>query len=180
MDQRSVFFEEWIRSLREQYKHVVRGNDRVTLPTLTAVLQNVGFSEDELAQLRVEATMHVDDVPADFAPDMNVLKGSATVQAHPAECACPQCVAIDESQFDAEGQPLAPDADRMTHETGHIYAAAKIGDEALAEDTLPLTFEDSLIATVDEVDEEPAESEDISEAADEETDPDGPQQMSLF
>ena len=34
MDQQSVFFEEWMRSLREQYKYVVRSRDRVTLPSL--------------------------------------------------------------------------------------------------------------------------------------------------
>lgn len=33
MDQQSVFFEEWMRSLREQYKYVVRSRDRVTLPS---------------------------------------------------------------------------------------------------------------------------------------------------
>ena len=48
MDQRSVFFEEWLQSLREQYKHVVRHGDLVTLPTLSAVMGRVGFSEDEL------------------------------------------------------------------------------------------------------------------------------------
>ena len=51
MDQQSVFFGEWIRSLREQYKYVVRSRDQVTLPSLTAVLHQVGFTDDELAQL---------------------------------------------------------------------------------------------------------------------------------
>ena len=66
MDSDSVFFEEWLRSLREQYKHVVRSGDAVTLPTLTAVLENLGFGEDELAQLRLDATMRVDDTADDF------------------------------------------------------------------------------------------------------------------
>ena len=37
MDQRSVFFDDWLSSLREQYKYVLRQDDRVTLPSLTTV-----------------------------------------------------------------------------------------------------------------------------------------------
>ncbi|MCY3866747.1 MAG: hypothetical protein OXG68_15015, partial [Chloroflexi bacterium] len=62
MNPKSVFHEEWLRSLREQYKHVVRNDDRVTLSSLTAVMHDVGFRESELTQLRIEATMHVDEV----------------------------------------------------------------------------------------------------------------------
>lgn len=180
MDQRSVFFEEWIRSLREQYKYVVRTDDRVTLPTLTAVLQDVGFGEDELAQLRVEATMRVDDVGADFAPDLDALKGSSTIQAHPAECACPQCKTIDESQYDADGQPLPHDPEKAAHDTGHMYSAVKLDEDVIAEDTRPLTFEDGLKAEADETEDDPLESDGETGEADENDDPDGPQQMSMF
>ena len=71
MDQRSVFFEEWLRSLREQYKHVVRTDDQLTLRSLTAVMHNVEFGEAELTQLRLEATMHVDDVGTDYVADVS-------------------------------------------------------------------------------------------------------------
>ena len=54
MDQRSVFHNEWLRSLREQFKQVVRNDDRATLSSLTAVMRSVGFRDDELAQLRIE------------------------------------------------------------------------------------------------------------------------------
>ncbi len=90
--QRSVFFDEWIKSLREQYKYVIRNNDQVTLPSLTTVMHNVGFSDDELAHLRVEATMHVDAVGADYVPDLTVLDQPTAGQPHPAECLCPQCI----------------------------------------------------------------------------------------
>ena len=79
MDPRSVFHEEWLRSLREQYKHIVRNDDRVTLPSLTAVMQRLGFRDDELAQLRIEATMHMDDVGEDFSADMNILNESESI-----------------------------------------------------------------------------------------------------
>jgi len=161
MDQRSVFFEEWIRSLREQYKYVVRNRDKVTLPSLTAVLHQVGFTDDELAQLRIEATMHLDDVGADYVADMTILDSAKAVQAHPAECSCPQCIPIDESQHDSEGQPLVnDDPEAASGESGHIFPTAQFdtgeADEADQGDEAEL--------------EEPAV----------EDDPDDPQQMSLF
>lgn len=171
MDQQSVFFEEWMRSLREQYKYVVRSQDQVALPSLTAVLHQIGFTDDELTQLRLEATMRQDDVGADYVPDMAILAG----QAHPAECSCPQCIPIDESQFDDEGQPLADDAREEADESsGQVFAAAAWENED-AEAEQPLTYEDGLAADdVDDDEEEPAEAEELAE------DPDQPQQSSLF
>ena len=178
MDQRSVFFEEWLRSLREHYKHVVRINDEVTLPTLSAVMQNVGFSEDELAQLRVEATMHVDDVGADFVLDPDILKGSSTIRAHPRDCPCPQDVSGDERLVAAESLAVPQGSETTTHESGRAYPAVGMDYDDNSDETQPLTFEDSLNAEVDDTEEVPAESEDTSDADDDLTD--GPEQMSLF
>ena len=182
MDRRSVFFDEWLRSLREQYKHVVRKGDGVTLPTLTAVMHDVGFGEDELAQLRLEATMHVDDVGADFAADMNILDQPLAGRPHPAECLCPECATIDESQFDADGQPIVPDPDEASYESGHVFPTAPLADSDPAENAEPLTFEDSVTADVDtEPDQEdPAAESAESEIDGSEDDPDAPEQMSLF
>ena len=176
VDSRSVFFDEWLRSLREQYKHVVRNNDQVTLPTLTAVMQNVGFGEEELAQLRVEATMHVDDVPSDFRPDMNIL--DASLGPHPAECQCPDCIPIDESAHDADGQPKAVDPEALDADTGHTFAVMPLNPGADDEPD-PQTFADILSAAeASEADESDAQvSADTERGADE---PDAPQQQSLF
>lgn len=183
MEKNSVFFDEWIKSLREQYKYVIRNNDQVTLPSLTEVLHNVGFSDDELAHLRVEATMHIDDVGADYVPDLTVLDQPSAGQPHPAECTCPQCIPIDESQFDDEGQPLThDDPEEANHETGHVFPAAKIEvPEIILEDALvddeTLTFEDSLVEEI----ELESDIDDLEEDDDEpEDDPDAPQQMSMF
>ena len=178
MSSHSVFFDEWLRSLREQYKYVVRNNDRVTLPTLTAVLQNVGFGEDELAQLRLEATMHVDDVPHDFKPDLQIL--NPPPGPHPAECMCPQCMPIDEAGHDADGQPIDPDPEAASADAGHTFRAAPIS--AVEDDEPdPETFEDSLNAADggDEVESDAQVSTDAERAADDE-DPDAPAQMSMF
>ncbi len=177
MDHRSVFFDEWIRSLREQFKHVVRRNDKVTLPTLTAVMQNVGFSEDELTQLRVEATMHVDDVGKDFVADLDALSSIVPVQPHVAECSCLQCVTTDECQFDAEGQPLVPDPERALHVTGSVFPAAKIEENVAEAEGELLTFEDSLEVALNDADKMQDDAENGDVAND---DAEKPQQMSLF
>jgi len=194
-EQGSVFFDEWIKSLREQYKYVIRNNDQVTLPSLTAVLHDVGFTDDELNHLRVEATMHVDEVGADFVPDLEVLDTPPAGQPHPAECLCPQCIPIDESQFDADGQPLeAIDAEEANHEAGHVFPVAKIEEpesiiedqpiknnetpesiiDDVEEDEIP-TFEDSLAAEIEHEDDT-----DELEDDDPEDDPDAPKQISMF
>ena len=179
VDQRSVFFDEWLRSLREQYKHVLRSNDSVTLPTLTAVMHNVGFSEDELNQLRLEATMHVDDVPADFVPDLDIINPPETAQPHPAECLCPACIDLDDGAHDAEGQPVALEP---SDNAGPIYPAADISELEPEKESEPVTFEDSLALeaeALEDSDTEPSPDRD-DQSDDAESDPDAPQQMSLF
>ena len=109
----SVFTKEWRACMREQYKHVIRTDDQKTLVSLTKVMHRVGFGEDELAQLRIEATMHVDDMPDDFVPDMEVLQpvaAEAAFEPHPLECQCPECMQIETVPHDDEGQPLDEDA----------------------------------------------------------------------
>lgn len=181
MDQRSVFFDEWLSSLRAQYQHVVRADDKITLPSLTAVMQQVGFGEGELRELRLEATLHVDDVAGDFVPDLTILAETKLIGPHPAECQCPDCVPIDESKFDADGQPLPPDPEALADKSGPLYLAAAIEpDEAE-----PVTYADSLEQepTIDY--EVPAPEDDGEESAvddelDQLEDPDAPQQSSLF
>lgn len=178
MDQRSVFHDEWLRSLREQYKQVVRNDDRATLSSLTGVMHDVGFRDDELAQLRIEATMHVDKVREDFRPDMDIFAKTSLAQAHPAECVCPACVTVDESKFDNEGQPIAPDPEADEYEPGHTFSVVEIAgvDDGEAGDSI--TFEDSLAAEAESEHDEEAEFS--AEADESEADPDAPQQMGLF
>ncbi len=181
MDQSSVFFDEWLSSLRAQYQHVVRTDDKVTLPSLTAVMQQVGFGEDELQQLRLDATLHIDDVAEGFVPDLAILDETKPTGPHPAECQCPDCVPIDESKFDADGQPLPLDPEAVADKSGPLYLAAAIEpDEAE-----PVTYADSLEPqpTIDY--EVPAPEDDGEESAvddelDQLEDPDAPQQSSLF
>ena len=173
MDQQSVFFEEWMRSLREQYKYVVRSRDRVTLPSLTAVLHRVGFTDDELAQLRIEATMRLDDVGADYVADMTVLDKVKAGQAHPAECSCPQCIPVDDSQFDRDGQPrVDDDPEQAAWEGGHAFPAVPLEAAPPSPSPHQEEKEASPALILEEEAEEPAD--------DPNEDPDKPQQISMF
>jgi len=74
MAKESIFRDDWHASLCAHYMDVVRRDDQKTLRTLTDVMYEVGFSERELAELRVRATMRADDMPEDFVPDMQILE----------------------------------------------------------------------------------------------------------
>lgn len=178
MDSQSVFHQEWLRSLREQFKRVARNDDRVTLSSLTAVMQNVGFRDEELAQLRLEATMRVDDVGEAFRADMSILDKTKAATAHPAECLCPECAPIDESLFDAEGQPVDPDPDAEDEETRPVFAVAELDEIDARQDPEPRSFEDSIAAEALLTDE--AESQSSGDEDEGEGDADAPAQMNLF
>lgn len=76
-----IFADEWRECLRAHYMHVIRTKDRVTEPSLTVVMGQAGFDKSELAELRVRATMHVDESGDDFVPDLEVLDAVAEVEA---------------------------------------------------------------------------------------------------
>lgn len=178
MDQRSVFVDEWRRSLREQYKHVVRSNDRVTLPSLTAVMLSIGFGEDELNRLRLAATIRAEDVDDNFTPDLDLLDVPKTAQPHPAECLCPQCLSIDDGAHDADGQPIQPEP---AEESTAVYPAASINQSEAEAETEPITFEDSLaLAAESNESDESEQFADQLEHSEDEPDPDAPLQMDLF
>ncbi len=117
----TIFSDDWRACLREQYKHVIRVNDRITRQSLTGVMYQVGFTDDELAYLRVQATMRVEDMPDDFVPDLDILENETIpepqpaqnptpeFQPHPLECQCPTCVEINLTPHDEEGQPIEID-----------------------------------------------------------------------
>jgi hypothetical protein len=109
----SVFGDEWRRCLKEHYKYVVKNQDKRTEETLNPIMADAGFRENDLRQLYLEATLHVDDMPDDFVPDMervapeSVELNEQTFQVHPAECTCPSCMDIVlEEGHDDHGQPL--------------------------------------------------------------------------
>lgn len=78
----NVFDNEWRDCLRHHFMYIVRTQDVTTEKSLVAVMQEVGFSDSDLAELRVLATMRADALPDDFVPDLAVLKqGEPAVHA---------------------------------------------------------------------------------------------------
>jgi len=144
----TVFNDEWRACLREQYKYVILNNDQVTLRSLLPVLDRVGFTDDELAQLRVEATMHIDNVPADFVPDMDILTPTEqpapvdeVFQPHPLECQCPSCVDLNLVPHDDEGQPIP--AEQFDPENPQHQQYIQKQEVRLSEEKLPQDDEDA-------------------------------------
>ena len=88
----SFFSQEWRDCLRAHYSYVVRQGDQGTEKTLHNVMIEAGFNEDEVKQLYVLATAHVDDVDADFVPDLAILEEETT----PVAVAVPEVIEVPE------------------------------------------------------------------------------------
>lgn len=92
MPQPSFFAAEWRACLAEQYQQVVRGSNRAQRDDYAQTLRDAGFSESEIAQLYLDATLRQEDLPAGFVPDLALLEETrAALGPHPDECACPRC-----------------------------------------------------------------------------------------
>lgn len=70
----SIFSDEWRQCLVAHYTHTLRSSDHRTERSLRGVMLDIGFSEDDLNRLYIDATAHVDDVPNDFIPDSRFLE----------------------------------------------------------------------------------------------------------
>ncbi len=152
----NVFANEWIECLEAHYMHVIRNKDKVTEPSLSIVMHSAGFSDAQLAELRVRATMHVNDSGADFVPDLDVLEAEHEHDEPPADE--PKVFNIPIDVAPAQPEAAAP-------EPVESEPASEIADVSDAE--------------VKAAQSEP-EEEALPEQEPEEPDPDAPQQLSLF
>ncbi|MCK6580314.1 MAG: hypothetical protein L6Q98_19650 [Anaerolineae bacterium] len=110
MPGQSPFADDWRECLRAHYQYVVRANDRRTLDSLTGVLHQVGFREDELGELYLRATLHVDEVAEDFTPDMTVVAAMVSAAGGaPSEDASAALIAAAEAAAQAVENPSEPD-----------------------------------------------------------------------
>jgi hypothetical protein len=152
----NIFATEWMECLEAHYMHVIRINDKVTEPSLSIVMHSAGFSDAQLAELRVRATMHIDDVSADFVPDLNVLEAhehqhsaAETIETHVYN------IPIDVAPVPVEAaEPIAP-VEAESVSTNVDLSEAELEPEILEDDT-------------------------SVEQGPEQEDPDAPQQLSLF
>ncbi|MDX2138114.1 MAG: hypothetical protein SF123_08460 [Chloroflexota bacterium] len=74
MSIRNPFEAEWRDCLRAHYLHVVRSGDTPTEQTLVHVMQQAGFSDADLVELRIRATIRTEDMEDGFVPDFAVLE----------------------------------------------------------------------------------------------------------
>lgn len=107
----SPFSSQWRDCLAAHYIYMARNDTPETLSVLSDLMQSVGFRDSDLGGLYVKATMRMEDLPDGFVPNVPGGAFSATsmsppVYAHPKECQCPGCVAVEVVPHDAEGQPL--------------------------------------------------------------------------
>ncbi|NDJ51820.1 MAG: hypothetical protein GYB68_01895 [Chloroflexi bacterium] len=92
MTKRTFFQDERLRSLRAQFKQVARSGDDERLDGITRILASEGLSQEEIASLYIQATMHQDDLPNDFEPDLERAKAlKKQFDPHPLECSCARC-----------------------------------------------------------------------------------------
>ncbi len=159
MPNQSVFAEEWRDCLRAHYTQIIRNEDRNTEKSLHGVMLEASFSENEIKQIYVQATAHVDDVGADFVPDMDVLNaepGSFSIAS----------VAVPETFAEVTGETPEDVASEMA-----------VDAEIPVEVVKDLVDEDNVVADMPQ--ESDAEAED---AADDETPDDDPDvtQLSMF
>jgi hypothetical protein len=171
----SIFAEEWRECLRAHYSYVIRSDDRLTERTLRGVMiHEAGFTEDELKELQVRATMRVEDAP-DFVPDLEILQEDSA--PHTVAVAMPQevihaLVVEDALEHDAQADAADTAAEAALLDVSDELSldGSDISDELLLDD-IPAMDEADLLDG--EESDEPPEDEPPH-------DPEGAQQLSLF
>ncbi len=83
MPGQSPFADDWRECLSTHYQYTIRNQDAVTERTLTDVMRRIGFSDQQLAELRVLATMRAEEMPPDYVPDMDLLTTLAQAEQQP-------------------------------------------------------------------------------------------------
>ena len=135
MSSLSPFADDWRACLQEHYQQVLRNQDHRTEDTLTGVLQQVGFSEAELAGIRLLATIRADEMGPDFVPDFAAVQAGMTTFASPA--------ATRDSVEELQPEPVmfaeeVPEAELVLPDEPEPASFEAAGDEELpAEDDAP-------------------------------------------
>lgn len=66
------FAEDWRQSTIAHWMDIVRRGDRVAESTHRAIMAQLGFSEQEIEMLKLEATMKIENLESDFIPEVNI------------------------------------------------------------------------------------------------------------
>lgn len=90
MSSPSPFADDWHDAQEAHFTHISRVGDAEAREKARAALTQAGYSDAQISELYVEATMHQDDLADDFLPDMSMIERLREVQ-HPNDCLCPSC-----------------------------------------------------------------------------------------
>jgi hypothetical protein len=131
----SPFSQHWRDCLRAHYQYVVQQDDQRTERTLRGVLHEVGFGEDELIQLRVMATAHIDDVGADYIPDPALMAQIAALE----RAAAANQAAVNPGGMAGDGESVDPD---MAAHDPHMAGRHEQGEDEAPADEPPLADPD--------------------------------------
>lgn len=132
----SVFSDEWRTCLREHFMYVIRNQDARTERSLITVMHETGFSDDELRELRIRATMHVDAMPEGYVPEMTFAE-SAPPQTAPALFA-----GVDVPQPEAAAEMPAADGYDEALEDDFAEDMDSLPEDALEEEAPPADEEE--------------------------------------
>jgi len=90
MDIPSPFRDDWHDAQEAHFQYISRVGDAHQRAAARAAMAQAGYSEEEIAQLYVAATMHQDDLPDGFVADVEVIE-QLREKPHPNDCTCPSC-----------------------------------------------------------------------------------------
>ncbi|MBE2182845.1 MAG: hypothetical protein IAE89_05420 [Anaerolineae bacterium] len=76
----SPFADDWRECLIVHYQYTVHQQDIATERTLSEIMRGVGFSDEQLAELKVLATIRAEEMPPDFVPDVELLVAMAQTE----------------------------------------------------------------------------------------------------
>lgn len=178
----SPFSDDWRDCLKAHYQHVIRTNDKGTEATLVNVLKKTGFTEEQLSQIYLETTMHVDHMPEDFVPDFTLAEAEdekvivAGIDIDTAEDAAltedslsdvsgeylpEEAIAQSVTELSTYDLPVAPDSTDASDVPGAVVEAPSTDEDQLLTAYEAAVMSDSQVV---ELIEEELEAEEAQEA----------------
>ncbi len=136
----SIFADEWRECLRAHFTIVMRTNDKITEKTLRGVMIEAGFTDAELKELTVRATMHVDHVGADFVPDMTVLEAESVIVPGIELAVPPEVIEIEALMV--EESVMLDETDAEATAEAIAEATADLDQTVIADDQEEVTQDD--------------------------------------
>jgi hypothetical protein len=123
MNDTNPFDDEWRECLQSHFMYVIRSGDEATERTLSGVMLQAGFDDKALIELRIRATMRVEQMSEDFVPDFAALEEQLAAQVEAQQAQAAQAVeppsgaiqsveiAEEAAQEEAPAEPEPPPSD---------------------------------------------------------------------